>query len=74
MSSARYPVGTRLYHVNTGIRGEVTENRKMPGDICVQWDNGQFISYDEEFLDDLVATRLIFVGHPDDVQDPKPPV
>lgn len=67
MSSAKYRVGTRLYHVNTGIRGSVVPNRKMPGDICVQWDNGQFISYDEDVLDDLVGARLIFAGHPDDV-------
>lgn len=60
----RYVVGTRLYHVGTGTRGRVVPNQKIPGGICVQWGNGPCISYDEEFLDDLVATRLVFVGTP----------
>ncbi len=30
------------------IFGVVVKNVKLPGDICVRWDNGQLISYDEE--------------------------
>lgn len=56
--SNEYVVGTKLIyryeekgqvHI---IRGEVIENCKLPGDICVQWDTGQMASYDQEWLDE----------------------
>jgi hypothetical protein len=32
-------------------KGTVVENVKLPNDICVLWDTGEFSSYDEWFLD-----------------------
>lgn len=43
-------VGTKLLHAETGIRGRVVENFKLPGDVCVEWENGFSTSYDEDFL------------------------
>lgn len=47
--SERYKINDRIYC--NGIYGTIVTNTKLPGDICVNWDNGQFSSYDEEFLD-----------------------
>lgn len=44
-----YEVGDVLEF--NGHRGKVVPNVKMPGDICVQWDEGTFSSYDKDFLD-----------------------
>lgn len=51
----KYQQGTKLiYRCGDGdtIRGIVVENSKLPGDICVEWENGQFSSYDEDWLDE----------------------
>jgi hypothetical protein len=53
-----YNVGTKLiYHYEEDgksniIRGEVIENCKLPGDICVKWETGQIASYDIDWLDE----------------------
>lgn len=56
MSSEKYPVGQRLCcddeDAQFTFRGAVVENRKLPGDICVLWDDGTFSSYDEKWLDE----------------------
>lgn len=48
----KYSVGTKLVHIETGIQGEVVENFKLPGDICVEWETGFKTSYDAESLDE----------------------
>lgn len=48
-----YPTGTKLLHTASGIRGVVVENFKLPGDVCVEWENGLATSYDYEFLDTI---------------------
>ena len=53
MSSSRYPVGTKL--VWEDVAGIVIPNFKIPGDICVRWENGFETSYDEEVLDEYVT-------------------
>jgi hypothetical protein len=50
-----YEVGNRLIHTESGICGTVVENFKLPGDICVRWDDGLETSYDEEVLDEIVT-------------------
>lgn len=50
MSNQKYKVGQRL--LCYFIHGTVVPNCKLPGDICVKWDNGEFSSYDEEWLDE----------------------
>lgn len=55
MSSDKYPVGTTLRtrgsrEVDT-LWGKVIPNRKLPGDICVEWETGQMISCDQRFID-----------------------
>lgn len=64
MSSDKYPVGARLLFKNSKdygeklIYGTVVPNFKLPGDICVRWDNLSMVlipaisSYDPEFLDE----------------------
>ena len=61
MKNDKYPEGTKLIwrsdtmllsYEGQSLCGLVVENRKLPGDICVQWDTGQFSSYDEEYLDE----------------------
>ena len=53
-----YETGTKLvyeYEENgktEKINGVVVDNVKFPGDICVQWETGQFSSYDKEWLDE----------------------
>ena len=49
---SKYPVGTVVEHIHTGVRGVVIENFKMPGDICVEFDTSQSTSYDEDVLDE----------------------
>lgn len=49
-----YPVGTRLCFKGTTIHGTVVPNTKLRGDVCVQWENGEFSSYDGWFLDENV--------------------
>jgi hypothetical protein len=51
----KYTVGTMLEC--NGVRGKVVENIKLPGDICVEWDNVAWWpihSYDADWLDDNV--------------------
>ena len=56
----KYTAGTKIVysHESYGqkeiIRGVVIENCKLPGDICVQWETGQFSSYDLEWLNQNV--------------------
>ncbi len=45
-----YAVGTKLIHTESGIRGVVVPTFKLPGDVCVEWENGLVASYDDEFL------------------------
>ena len=59
MSDEKYPVGTRLFFKRSKdfgdnlIYGTVIPNFKLPGDICVRWDNDAPVSsYDPEFLDE----------------------
>jgi len=47
----KYPLGTRLIFITAQIQGVVVPNYKLPGDVCVAWENGQTSSYDPEFLD-----------------------
>lgn len=47
----KYEVGTKL--ICNEVKGEVVENVKLPGDICVKWETMDSIaSYDEEWLDE----------------------
>lgn len=47
----KYPVGTKLFCNN--IEGVVVDDVKIHGDICVQWDEIDFVcSYDERWLDE----------------------
>jgi hypothetical protein len=43
-----YSVGDRI--LCNEVWGTVVPNVKMPGDICIKWDSGQFSSYDVEWL------------------------
>lgn len=60
VSDERYPVGTRLFFKNSKAFGEmliygtVVPNFKLPGDVCIRWDNSEktVSSYDPEFLDE----------------------
>lgn len=56
MSSEKYPVGQRVccpdHEAQYTFSGTVVENRKLPGDICVQWDEGFFSSYNEQWLNE----------------------
>ena len=46
-----YEVGTKL--VCNEVNGTVVENEKLPGDICVLWEEyDRIISYDTEWLDE----------------------
>lgn len=45
----KYPIGTKL--IFEDIKGVVVENFKLPGDICIEWETGQIISYGHEWLD-----------------------
>lgn len=42
---AAYKLGTKIVFKfnNTRIVGEVVENTKLPGDICVQWNDLEFL-------------------------------
>lgn len=62
MNEIKYPTGTRL--LCEGIRGTIVTNCKMPGDICVVWDEDDrgIISYDEEWLD----AHAIIIGRQND--------
>lgn len=62
MSSGRYPEGTVVL-TTLDVEGIVIPNFKLPGDICVEWESGQKISYDEEFLDSIVVERRIPAGY-----------
>lgn len=42
----KFEPGTKVRSLD--ITGVVIPNVKLPGDICVQWENGQMISYDQE--------------------------
>ncbi len=53
----KYQVGQTLLHTGSGIYGTVVSNYKLPGDICVDWDNGLQSSYDADFLDGI-STRV----------------
>src|SRR4051812_27339803 len=53
-----YEPGTKLFSKETGVKGEVIDNIKLPGDICVRWETGEVISYDEEWLDENCNVRL----------------
>lgn len=59
----KYSVGVKLiYRYEKGIiHGEVIENFKLPGDLCVKWDTGQVASYDEEWLDE--RTEIMESSH-----------
>jgi hypothetical protein len=49
----KYPVGTRILFKSANILGTVIPNFKLPGDICIRWDNDRGVSsYDPEFLDE----------------------
>lgn len=48
----KYEVGMELVHNDTGIRGIVVPNFKLPGDVCVTWETGFSTSYDPESLDE----------------------
>ena len=50
----KYEVGMIVNFKEVNIKGTIVENYKMPGDICIDWDNGTQSSYDEEFLDEKV--------------------
>lgn len=64
MSSERYPAGTRLiWTADPSIVGTVVTNYKLPGDICVDWNNGLRSSYDEQFLAD--NTKKVETHWPD---------
>jgi hypothetical protein len=58
MSSEKYPVGTKIKmpamdDPDFFFEGEVVDNVKMPGDICIKYSHLDFIfSYDEAFLDE----------------------
>lgn len=56
MSSDKYPVGMTIlvddHSCEYTFRGTVVENCKLPGDICVKWEDGKLISYDENWLDE----------------------
>lgn len=54
-------IGTRVQC--NGVTGVVVTNTKLPGDICINWDNGQFSSYDQEYIN---ANMNV-------VPEPKPP-
>ena len=45
-----YEEGTKI--ICNEVHGIVVENTKLPGDICIKWNTGQFCSYDKEWLDD----------------------
>lgn len=48
-SMNKYKIGTEL--LCNEVKGVVVPNRKLPGDICVERETGQFSSYDGEWLD-----------------------
>lgn len=48
---SKYRPGVRVRYKGVNILGTVVENEKFPDDICIQWENGMFSSYDEWFLD-----------------------
>lgn len=59
MTDEKYPVGARLLFKRSKdygdklVYGTVVPNFKLPGDICVRWDNNTPVSsYDQEFLDE----------------------
>ena len=60
MNDEKYPVGTRLFFKRSKdfgeklIYGTVIPNFKLPGDICIRWDNDNqtVSSYDPEFLEE----------------------
>lgn len=58
--SERYPVGTKI--LCDAIEGEVIENFKLPGDICVRWVSGLEASYDESWMDEYT----MIIGHIND--------
>lgn len=62
--SDKYPIGTKL--LCDVIEGEVIENFKLPGDICVRWDTGIEASYDEMWMD---RYTIIMGGDDDDTID-----
>ena len=49
-----FEAGTKLIHTESGIAGVVVPNFKLPGDICVKWENGLEASYDADFLESIV--------------------
>ena len=51
VTNTKYSEGTILEC--NGITGEVISNTKLPGDICVKWNNGLMSSYDPEWLDEF---------------------
>jgi len=64
VSTEKYPVGTKVSSPD-GFDGVVIPNRKMPGDICIEWTSfpsdveGKpfVISYDEEFCDENFTVK-----------------
>jgi len=52
-TTPEYSVGTKLLHTESGIKGVVVTNFKLPGDVCVEWENGLVTSYDADFLDTI---------------------
>ena len=61
---SKYSVGQRVKHSN-GCLGVVVTSFKFPNDICIEWDNGQNSSYDEDWLGKEV-TKLSGVAAVDD--------
>lgn len=57
VTDTKYQVGT-IIECN-GIAGTVIPNFKLPGDICVEWENGLISSYDTEWLDEYTKVKAI---------------
>ena len=52
-----YKVGTKV--ICNGYKGVVVENYKIPGDICIDWENGEKYSYDKEaFEEDCFGFKI----------------
>lgn len=56
----KYEVGTKL--VCNDIYGVVVPNFKLPGDVCVEWENGLRTSYDADVLDEIAVVVGSFSG------------
>jgi|GEM_PF-5836388 len=51
--SNKYSIGTKVTFDD--IIGEIIDNFKFPGDICIEWETGLISSYDEDWLNNNVT-------------------